>query len=777
MIQLVKGVAQRRGMRHLGCALMASATVFAPQAASAQDVAAQAEVVDEIAEGGDIVVTALRRDTRIQETPLAISAVTGASLETAGTTSFTDLTRNAPSLRIVDSGPGQRRVIVRGVTAAGEPTVGVYYDEAPVSGSVSTSSDSSATTPDFRLFDVARAEVLRGPQGTLFGAGSMGGTLRIIFEKPKADRIEAAFSGNMTTVKSGKEGASVDAMVNLPIVQDILAVRVAGNYNQFAGYVDNVRLGLKDINDGNSYGGRILARFTPTTDITLDLATNYEKVATDSNRWIAETGKAYTTNGRAESGNYDENKLFNGTLTWDFGPVAMTASTTYTDRKRVNMGDVSDTFIGRDTAAGCRTYRTKTAACTPTVLASYLADTRKLFSSVLYQPNRVKNWANEVRFSSTGSGPFNWTAGLYMQDRDTTVRSLLVIADPVTGDIRDPNNAANIAYDRTINDTLKQKAAFAEVSYELFDKLTLTAGTRYYEYKKVVGGRIDQGQEHYSSVVTPYQEAKTDDNGFVYKFNVSYQANDDVMVYAQAAQGFRPGGVNQVIGLSAALAAYDSDSLWNYEIGIKSEPLRRVYFNLAAYRIDWDNLQVSARTSGTGSVFGLIANAGAARIEGVEVELSAEPADGLMFSANGAYTKARLTEDQVSTVVTTTAKKGDRLAFVPRWNLGVSGEYTKPLTDTLEGYGRLDFTYTSNSYSVVSSVDNFRRFVPANKLVNARIGVQAPDGGWGAYLFVQNVFDVVAINSRSSSSNTGGLTTVYSAAPRTLGLNIVKRFK
>ena len=776
MIQLVKGAAQRHGMRRFGCALLASAAVLAPHAASAQDTVAEEVIVDEIAEGGDIVVTALRRDTRIQDTPLAISAVTGASLETAGTTSFTDLTRNAPSLRIVDSGPGQRRVIVRGVTAAGEPTVGVYYDEAPVSGSVSTSSDSSATTPDFRLFDVARAEVLRGPQGTLFGAGSMGGTLRIIFEKPKADRLEAAFSGNMTTVKSGKEGASVDAMINIPIVQDVLAIRAVGNYNQFAGYVDNIRLGLKDINDGNSYGGRLLARFTPNSDITLDLAANYEKVATDSSRWISETGVKYATNGRAESGNYDENKLFNGTLTWDFGPVAMTASTTYTDRKRINMGDVSDTFIGRDTPAGCTTYR-KVGCANPAVYADYLADTRSLFSSVLWQPNKVTNWANEVRFSTTGSGPFQATAGVYMQDRDTTVRSTLLLADPVTGEIRDPDVAANIAYDRTINDTLKQKAAFAELSYTLFDKLTLTAGTRYYEYKKTVGGRIDLGQEHYSSVVTPYTEAKTKDNGFVYKFNISYQVNDDVMVYTQAAQGFRPGGVNQVIGLSAGLAAYDSDSLWNYEIGVKSEPFRRVYFNVAGYCIDWDDLQVSARTSGTGSVFGLIANAGAARIEGVEVELSAEPADGLMLSANGAFTDARLTEDQKSAVVTTTAKKGDRLAFVPRWNVGASAEYTAPMTDTLEGFGRLDFTYTSNSYSVVSSVDSYRRFVPSNRLVNARIGVQGPDGGWGAYLFVQNVFNATAINSRSSSANTGGLTTVYSAAPRTLGLNIIKRFK
>lgn len=776
MFQVTQGSTPRRGVSRLGGALLASAVIFVPQVAHAQDAAAQATQAVETAQEGDLIVTALRRDTRIQETPLAISAVTGASLETQGTTSFTDLTRNAPSLRIVDGGPGQRRVIVRGVTAAGEPTVGVYYDEAPVSGSVGTTSDSAGTTPDLRLFDVDRAEVLRGPQGTLYGAGSMGGTLRVIFQKPRSDKMEAAFNGNMTSVKGGGPGASLDAMINVPVINDVLAIRAVGNYNQFAGYVDNVRLGLKDINDGNSYGGRILARFTPTSDITLDLGAYYEKVATNGTRWILESGERYATNGRAESGNYDENKIFNGTLTWDFGPVAMTAVTTYTDRKRTNLGDVSDNFIGRDTAAGCVTYR-KVGCSDPSVLADYLADTRAIFSSVLYQPQTVENWSNELRFSSTGDGPFNWTAGIYTQDRDTVVRSTLLEANPVTGEIRDPNDLANIHYDRTINDNLKQKAAFAEISYEFFDKLTLTAGVRYYEYKKIVGGRIDMGQEHYASVVTPYTEARTKEDGFVYKFNASYQATDTLLIYAQASQGFRPGGVNQVIGLPAALASYKSDSLWNYEAGFKAEPLDRVYFNLAGYRIDWNDLQVSGRTAGTGSVFGLIANAGAARIEGVEAELSAIPIDGLSLSANIGYTNARLTEDQISEVVVATGRKGDRLAFVPRWNIGASAEYVWGLSDMLDGLARFDFTHTSDSYSTLSPNDVYRRHVPSSELVNLRVGVQEPGGGWGAYLFVNNVFDALVINSASSSGNTGGFTITQSSPPRTIGLNLIKRFK
>ena len=183
----VAGRAPRGGMRRV--ALLSGAALLLPSVALAQETASgQPE------NAGEIVVTALKRDTRLQDTPIAISAVAGDSLQRGGTTSFADLTRNSPSLRVVDGGPGNRRVILRGVTAAGEPTVGVYYDESPVSGSVGTTSDAAGATPDFRLFDVQRAEVLRGPQGTLYGSGSMGGTVRIIYVR--GDNYDGRLSGN-----------------------------------------------------------------------------------------------------------------------------------------------------------------------------------------------------------------------------------------------------------------------------------------------------------------------------------------------------------------------------------------------------------------------------------------------------------------------------------------------------------------------------------------------------------------------------------------------------
>jgi iron complex outermembrane recepter protein len=832
MVALFSAARRTSGARGL---LLAGAMMIVPQTAFAQDAsdqpatadaapAVQDPATDASFGDGDIVVTALRRNTRIQDTPIAISATSGEALQASGTTSFTELTRTAPSLRIVDGGPGSRRVLIRGITSAGEPTVGVYYDETPVSGSVGTTSDSGGSTPDFRLFDVERAEVLRGPQGTLFGSGSMGGTMRIIFEKPKTDRVEAAFSGNATAIEGNSPGFSLDGMINLPVVEDKIALRFVGNYSKFAGYVDNIILAddptaanvidtgadprflrnVKDINDGESYGGRALLRITPTEELTLDFSASYEHVDAPIPLWRPDFSNAsgfdFASNMHADNRNEDENRIYNVTARYDFEGVSITGVTSYFDRDFVRTYDVSDTFNGRvgttqgadgryvnvlnsaGTSEGCRRYllgitsAANTTQCSAAQVTQYFDQTVPLQSSVLYQPQRTNNWVHELRLNSTGEGPFQWTVGGFLENRDTEVRSTLLVADPATGRPLGLSTPGALAYDRTINDKLKQKAAYLELSYKLFDQLTLTAGTRYFDFERVVGGRIDVGQIHYSSRVTPYTEAEYQEDGFIYKFNVAWQPSTRLMFYAQAAQGFRPGGVNQVIGLPAERAAYTSDSLWNYEVGAKTTLGRGVYLNLAGYRIDWDNLQVSARTAGTGSVFGLISNAGAARVWGAEAELSATLLQGLSVSGAFGYTDAKLSEDQVSDFVVATGRRGDRIPNVPKFTGSVSLDYKRPVTDTLTGSARIDASHVGSFYSTLSPTDIYRRQVPSYELVNLRFGIEGVDSDWGVYLFANNVFDDVAINQLSSSANSGGLTNAISAAPRTYGINLMRRF-
>jgi outer membrane receptor protein involved in Fe transport len=264
--QVGKAIESTRFRAKAGWMLLA-ATAMAGSAggAYAQDGAASGYANNEI------VVTALKRSTNLQDTPISISAVSGDAISNAGVQSIADLNSTVPSLTFVDGGPSQRRVVIRGIQAAGEPTVGTYYDETPVTGAIGAGNDAGGSTPELRLFDVERVEVLRGPQGTLYGSGSMGGTLRVIYKKPSFDN-EGAADVSLSNTRYGGWNYEGSAMVNTPIVQDKIAVRAVGFYRKANGYIDNVALGIKNINDQKSYGGRFLVRLQPTEDFTIDAA-------------------------------------------------------------------------------------------------------------------------------------------------------------------------------------------------------------------------------------------------------------------------------------------------------------------------------------------------------------------------------------------------------------------------------------------------------------------------------------------------------------------------
>ena len=238
--------------------------------ASAQQPPESPQPADSANPDQDIVVTALKRSTNIQNTPLAITAVSGEKLAAMGITDAYALARTSPGLVVREGAFSGARLTIRNIRAAGESTVGLYYDETPVMGSAGVSSDAGGTTPDIRLFDVERAEVLRGPQGTLYGSSSMAGTVRLIFNKPDLTKLGGAVAGQMSSVDGGGLGFENQAMVNLPIVSDVLAIRAVGFYSQRPGYVDNIRLGQQDVNDQTSGGGRLMVRLKPASNLTID---------------------------------------------------------------------------------------------------------------------------------------------------------------------------------------------------------------------------------------------------------------------------------------------------------------------------------------------------------------------------------------------------------------------------------------------------------------------------------------------------------------------------
>lgn len=720
----------------------------------------------------EIVVTALKRSTAIQETPIAISAVTGENIANSGVQNIADFAGSVPSLTFVDAGPGSRRVVIRGIQSAGEPTVGVYYDETPVSGAIGSTNDAGRTTPELRLFDVERVEVLRGPQGTLYGSGSMGGTLRVIYNKPTFED-EAAADATTSFTEDGGTNYEINGVMNVPLVQDVLAARIVGFYRNREGWVDNVERGLKNTNDEESYGGRLLVRLTPTDGLTIDGAAYLQRTDASSPSWIVGAG-----NGRrnsdwlADQPITDDLDLYSLTANWDVGAVTVTGVVSLYERDLTNVTDVTR-FIGNmRNAATCQRLRGNGTACSDAQQAAFNAYVEGFMPSALYPQQETKAFTAELRVGSNGNGPFNWTLGSFYSDRDTSVDNPQVLVDAASGDVIRP---LQYATRRLIDDELQQRALFGEVSLDVTERLNLTAGARYFKYEKDIVGETPIPLDLVGARVTPPTRVGSEESGWVYKFNGSYKITDDIMVYAEAAEGFRPGGANQVLGLAEALTPYESDGLWNYELGIKTSWLdNRLTFNADVYQIDWDNIQVQGTTPN--GAFSFISNAGAARVRGVEAELTARPVEGLLIQANGAYTNAKLTEDQVSNNVNAAGRKGDRIPYIPRFTAGLSAQYNWPVSNALEGLLRADVNHVGSSYSEFRPSNIYRRKIDSYELVNLRVGVESPEQQWGAYLFVTNLFDDTAIMTANSSAINVGRTVVFGAQPRTFGVNVRTAF-
>ncbi|AGH50881.1 TonB-dependent receptor [Sphingomonas sp. MM-1] len=695
--------------------------------------------------GDEIVVTALKRETSLQETPAAITALGGATLRAANIDNINDLQRTTPGLVITDAGPGQRRVALRGIRSAGDAQVGIYYDEAPLAGPPGTTTDAGGAASDIKLFDVERVEVLRGPQGTLYGAGAMGGALRVIFNKPDLDSFGASFDVSGTTTSHGGEGYQLNAAINVPIVTDRIGLRVVG-YRRFdPGWIDNPKLGLKGVNKEDSDGGRILLRIKPIDDLTIDASAFYQDSKGSPSLWSPSVGKWQSPN-LAVLPFRDQNRLYSLTARGELGFATLVATTSYQDR---------DLLMTRD----------------PSYLWKLLGG-QSYPAGLYYQPQNVTDWTSEIRLQSAGSGPFQWTVGGFYEDRKAKVLSEAHQVDPATGEDKDP---PTVLLQRHVGDKLKQKALFGELAYTLFDRLTLTGGLRYYQYDKLVSGDTTIGFPLLGTPAAPYAEFASDNNGWLYKINIAYKLNDNVLIYGQAASGYRPGGVNQVLGLAAALP-YLPDKLWTYEGGIKLSLVdRRLLINLTAYRTDWDNLQV---TLDSGS-FAYLGNAGAARAKGVEAELVLNPVPGLSFSANANLLSAKLTKDLIApgTVPSaTTGRAGDRIPNIPEGSFTLAGQYEWDLSNALTGLVRADFNHVGKFYSDFrpnpARPFNYREGGDY-QLVNGRIGVRTQE--WGAYLFVNNLLNKVA---RTSAGNVlgGSVEVISTVPPRTIGINLTGNF-
>lgn len=740
-----------------------SLVLISPRLASAT----AAEEADAGSSAGEIVVTALKRETRLQDTPASITSISGETLHAANLDSANDLMRAVPSLTITDSGPGQRRVTLRGIRSAGDAQVGIYYDETPVAGPPGTTSDPGGSQSDFKLFELERIEILRGPQGTLYGAGSVGGTIRLVTRKP-GNEFGGVVDVSATTTKDGGEGYQLNAAVNVPIVRDVLAVRGVYFRRDIDGWIDNPGLGLNGINAEQTDGGRVLVRFTPNSWLTIDGAAHFQFTQGGSPSWSPSAGR-YNAVNASQLPFEDKQRLYSLSVRANLGFADLVATSAYQDRDVLMTRDPIDLFRSRRTEAACRVRYTAAVCATPAGLAAWRSYVDGVLPAFYYQPQDVTNWTNEVRLQSNGNSWLQWTVGAFYEDRDAHVLSSTLRTNASDGSIV---QGAPLLLERHIYDSLKQKAGFGEISVTPIAGLTVTGGLRYYNYDKVVSGRTPIGLDIINITPSPLLHFPAKNSGWLYKGNISWKAADNVLLYGQVATGYRPGGVNQVVGLATALA-YLPDKLITYEGGIKTSfGDGAVVLNLSGYWTDWSDMQVSINSGS----FLYLGNAGAARIKGIEAEATLNPTEGLTFNINATFTSAKLTEDQIPDGVAiqqNTARAGDRIPFIAPQTISVAGQYDWALGRSgWRGLARADLSYTGESYSEFRPSATNRR-AGDYTLINARIG--AKTDRYGIYLFVNNLTDTIA---RVSSGNTlGGSTEIVTTVPpRTIGINLTGSF-
>lgn len=754
----------RKTWQHVRVQALIAVALAAPQTYAQQD-ENSGRALDEI------VVTATKRETTVQDTPISITALSGDLLERRGADDFIDYANSVPGLTLVDQGPGERRLVIRGINGVGESQVGLYYDETFVTGAPGAEADSGSRQPDLKLVDINRVEVLRGPQGTLYGAGSVGGTLRVITNKPDASGLDGFVEADLSNTNDGSGNLGFSGMVNVPLVEDTLAARFVGYYRDESGYVDNTALGSSNINDEETWGGRAALRWQPSDSVTVDLTAMVQRTDTGGRPEFFPTVGKLQTDRVTQEILVDDADIFNATLNWDFGFADLVASTSYYERFVEFNFDTTPFIAGFDNKVICAIQNgqnPETYVCTPAEAAAHTEFINGLLPATVKQPQNIESWTGEVRLSSSGQRMFDWTAGLFIEDRSSDLKSQVLAATP-EGLARVP---FEFIFFRQAFEDVDQLSFFGEVTYNITDRFRITGGARWFDYDKKNRGETIVGFSLVNAPAGPAPDGDASEEDTIFKFNASYDLTDDVMTYFQVVEGFRLGGANQSVFVEVP-PQFDSDSVTNFELGAKTTLLDgSMTLNAALFRMDWDNIQVGGTTPD--GAFAFIGNAGSAEVNGIEIEVTSQPLENLLLSGGFTYLNAELTEDQVddSGDFRAPGLDGDDIPRVPDLTFGVAAETFFRLPRNLDGSLRLDVSHVDSRNTELRPDDPF--FLEIDDYTLANISFAADGEKWGALIYVDNVFDEAGQSNRAFSDFTDR--SVFAVRPRTLGVSFRRNF-
>jgi len=728
---------------------IAHAVVLTLAAAAATDVQAQQAAADS---GGleEVVVTATKRgNENLQIVPIAITAQSQASLEAKGAQEFEDFARSVPSLSFVDNGPAFKTYVIRGINATGTgvATVGQYVDDILITGDL--------RQPDLRLFDVQRVEVLRGPQGTLYGSGSLSGTIRTIINPPDPTGYHTDVVARVSNTDHGGGNFNGAITFNAPLVNDRVALRATAYDDEESGFINNIRLGTHGVNAEHTFGGRaaLLVKLDDATKLTVNVF--YQRTRTDGRNIVVKADGdlgRYNTDQFVHDPFTSEFKIYNLTLNHDFNWADLDFSSSYFSRGDDNKFD-STLF---DLSFGPTFFTDVVGLST----ANALTD----------QEDTSRYITNELRLASKLGGRTEFVAGVFQQHIKTTFVTLVATSNDA-GFINIP---VEPVFGQAQAHMTEQYALFGELSYKFTNKLTGLVGARAFyadESDDLNSTHPFGGFSPPVATPTLYSHA----HKVTPKFYLSYQATPDAMIYGSVSQGFRIGGGNlaNVTPLPPEDRTYQPDSLWSYEVGAKTSWFdRHLIVNSSLYYINWSNIQVSDFTDDTNALT-FIANAGKARVYGAELEVEARVARDVTVGGTLALVEAQLSEDQPSSNQQFAGHKDDLFPNVPQVSGSLFAQYSHPLTARLEGFGRVDYSYTGRQGTQFSPENPIYNVVPAYNLLGARLGVRADR--WEAALYGKNLLNAYAVNILEEASN---LTprAVVPLQPLTFGLELRYHF-
>lgn len=735
-----------------------------------------------------VTVTATKRETKLSDTPLPISVVTAEDLDKMGAAGFEDYFASVPNLSMIDVGPGQKRYSLRGVQGPGEAQVGLYYDEIPVTGPRGESLDSGSQQPDIKLWDVDRVEVLRGPQGTLYGSGSMGGTIRIISKQPRFNKTEFALSGLLSSTEGGGLNYETRAMANIPLVDDTLAVRVTGYHVDNDGFIDNSRLGTNKINGEETSGGRASLRWKIDDASMLSATMYYQAMKTggayEFNRAITTSDSDLKSDRFIPQPFDDRAKLYNITYNRDFGAADLVLSLSRYDRTTADTRDVTPS-VDNEIAVEMG----ESAACTVRTLQfcsdDYIGEVSSpdgVVPIALGMRGGVDSTSFEARLVSKAEGPFRWTTGLFYQNRDSLFRNAFEVRDAA-----DPGATSALLFSRENKRNTKMEAVFAELEYDLTPRLTAIGGLRWskYDIREKQWTLWSDFPPFGPPITSPVFRGGLDSNESTLtpKLSLSYKLSDDAKIYALYSEGFRAGGPNPPAA-NQEIPAFKSDSSKNYELGLKTVWLDgSAMVNVSLFHIDWKDIQTKVYDL-TGS-FDFITNFGEAAINGFELETIYHlPGTGFTFNGQVSLTDTELVGAQPETImidvggvptavaVSDPGKEGDPLPNVPKWSAFLSVEYERELGRNWDMYAYLDWQYTGGAGTTFSkeSVNYARR--RAYHVMDARLGLSK--GGLELGFFVKNLLN--DITDQGVNVAEGDVPFTITTRPRTIGVEATWRF-